>query len=73
MKLPMIMARPITTHRLLKIKSPPSDEGLEVRQLVCHDGRQEQQVAEHADLYMFIVSPEADQHGDGNGEQLCEK
>lgn len=55
------------------IKSPPSDEGLEVLQLVGHDGRQEQQVAEHADLYIFIVSPEADQHSDGNGEQLCEK
>lgn len=67
------MAKPITTHRLLKIKSPPSDEGLEVLQLVGHDGRQEQQVAEHADLYIFIVSPEADQYGDGNGEQLCEK
>ena len=61
------------THRLLKIKSPPSDEGLEVLQLVGHDVRQEQQVAEHADLYIFIVSPEAGQHGDGNGEQLCEK
>ena len=59
--------------KFASIKSPPSDDWLEVLQLIAHDKQQEQQVTEHADLYIFAFSPETDQHGDGNGEKFQEK
>lgn len=59
--------------KFASIKSPPSDDGLEVLQLIAHDKQQEQQVAEHADLYIFAFSPETDQQGDGDGKKLQDK
>lgn len=56
--------------KFASIKSPPSDDGLEVLQLIAYDKQQEQQVAEHADLYIFVVSLKTDEHGDGDGEKL---
>lgn len=62
--------------KFASIKSPPSDDGLEIFQLIAHDEQQEQQeqqIAEHADLYIFAFSPETNQQGDGDGEKLQEK
>ena len=59
--------------KFASIKSPPSDDGLKVLQLIAHDEQQEQQIAEHADLYIFAFSQETNQHGDGDGEKLQEK
>lgn len=59
--------------KFASIKSPPSDDGLKVFQLIAHDKQQEQQVAEHADLYIFAFGPETDQHSDGDGEKFQDK
>ena len=56
--------------KFASIKSPPLDDGLEVLQLIAHDKQQEQQVVEHADLYIFVVSLKTDEHGDGDGKNL---
>lgn len=64
---------PVISLYLLEIKSPPLDDGLEVLQLIAHDRQQEQHVAEHTDLYIFVFSPETDEHGDGDGEKLQDK
>ena len=56
--------------KFASIKSPPSDDGLEIFQLIAHDEQQEQQIAEHADLYIFAFSPETNQQGDGDGEKI---
>ncbi|MFR5898046.1 MAG: hypothetical protein ACLUIO_00915 [Neglectibacter timonensis] len=53
--------------KFASIKSPPSDDGLKVLQLIASDKQQEQQVTEHADLYIFAFSPETDQQGDEDG------
>lgn len=53
--------------KFASIKSPPSDDGLEILQLIAPDKQQKQQVTEHADLYIFAFSPETDQQDDEDG------
>lgn len=59
--------------KFASIKSPPSDDGLEIIQLIAHDEQQNQQIAEHDKFDSLTFCFGADKHGDWDREKLCEE